>query len=207
MSSNSRYSGLYGCLIGGACVTVATVLVLGVFIASTGNEASSSSVSATDVSPAPTLGVRGIAKGLGAAPECRSGLASFDRASQIHLKTGSNGSVEVYGSKEAQRVSEANIIKFRKAAFLIAALSREADAPTDEKLMDDPSFGKRLDSAVQLVTRSAEPPCAWRWSEVQSIVRRYGWRLIVEGYGLVNPFVSDQEDVASGSSLSFQGHL
>jgi hypothetical protein len=58
------------------------------------------------------------------------------------------------------------------------------------KLIEDRTFSERMESSVRLVLRS-DPPCAWRWDEVRALVREYGARLVLRGYGRINPFGDD----------------
>ncbi|MFA5130627.1 MAG: hypothetical protein WC477_07010 [Patescibacteria group bacterium] len=105
---------------------------------------------------------------------------------------------------DANKLSPHSVEMFLRLSMRFRnSLSLKADPlmPVKETVVD-----KAVERAKDAVLAADAPPCAWRWNEVKEIIKKYGVRLVVSDYGLVNPY-EDQVSQSEGGSVYMSRRL
>jgi len=126
---------------------------------------------------------------------CRGSAEKVVRGEAFGVIIGDDGESTVLKVRRSKRLKDGERKKFlnivKEYSYLVG-LMRDPVKP-----IDHPVLRERFEEAVKLVDSVQDPPCAWKWKDVRTLVSRHGGHLIANGYGRIDPF---------GGSKSANGH-
>lgn len=142
---------------------------------------------------------------------CSGGIKKISRDDMRRLIVDEDGDLATSEPRSAKRMLLPDRLRFTKFTEEWRPMIGRPHRASNLKPINDKGLAARLDRIKTLVLSATEPPCAWKWEAVRALVEKHGPRLILEGYGDINPYAgergADGRPVVFSSSLSTASEL